>query len=356
MRERLVATAYLLGWRLARVLPAGLVRPLCVVAAELVWRRQGAGVRRLQRNLARVLPSTATNAELETVTRAAVLSYLRYWAEVFRLPVLPRQHVVSGMQFLDEHRLRDAFASGRGVVAALPHMGNWDCAGAWALFTGMPFTTVVERLRPETLFERFVAFRHSIGMDVVPLTGGADNTFGGLVRRLRAGGFVCLMADRDLTATGVEVDFFGEPARFPAGPAALALSTGAILLPVTLWYPPGRWSAGWRGRMHPPVEPPATGTRREKIAAMTQAVADAFAEEIAAHPSDWHMLQRIWLADLDAARDSSSSAGSGDPENGASGRAEPLAATGAPHGPLAVRDEPVPATGARHSPQPLRYE
>jgi len=89
---------------------------------------------------------------------------------------------------------------------------------------------------------------------------------------------------------------------------------------------------------------------------MTQAVADAFAEEIAAHPSDWHMLQRIWLADLDAARDSSSSAGAGEPENGASGRAEPLAATGAPHGPLAVRDEPVPATGARHSPQPLRYE
>lgn len=301
MKDQLAATAYVLGWRLTRLLPEPLVRRLCAVGAELVWRRRGAGVRRLEGNLRRVLGPAASEAEVAAATRAGVESYLRYWSEVFRLPALGREFVVARMVMEDEHLLRDACTSGGGVVAALPHMGNWDAAGAWAVYTGMPFTTVVERLRPESLFDRFVEFRRSIGMDVVPLTGGSGNTFAELLRRLRAGAFLCLLADRDLTTAGVEVEFFGAPARFPAGPAALALSTGAVLLPVSLWYPGAGEAPGWRGRVHPAVQPPAHGSRKEKVAAMTQAVADVFAAEIAAHPTDWHMLQRVWTDDLEPA-------------------------------------------------------
>jgi KDO2-lipid IV(A) lauroyltransferase len=199
----------------------------------------------------------------------------------------------------DEWRLRDAVKAGNGMILALPHMGNWDHAGAWLVGSGVPFTTVAERLEPASLFDRFVEFRESLGMEVIPLTGGERPPYEVLAERLRAGGTLCLLSDRDLTATGVEVDFFGLPARMPAGPAALAHDTGAALLPVTLWYP-DRYR--WGGRIHPQVPVPKTGSRAEKIHAMTQQVADAFAESIAAHPQDWHMLQRVWVADLDPAR------------------------------------------------------
>jgi lauroyl/myristoyl acyltransferase len=161
----------------------------------------------------------------------------------------------------------------------------------------MPFTTVAERLRPESLFDRFVAFRESLGMEVLPLTGGDSGPYRTLRARLEAGGMLCLLADRDLTSSGTPVQFFGETARMPAGPAALALDTDSVLLPVTLWYPEDG-SAGWRGRIHEPVVPPTTGSRPERIAAMTQSVADVFGKGITEHPADWHMVQRLWDADL----------------------------------------------------------
>jgi KDO2-lipid IV(A) lauroyltransferase len=194
----------------------------------------------------------------------------------------------------DEHLLRDPLARGQGVITALSHSGNWDHAGAWIAGTGQPFTTVAERLRPERLYERFVAYRESLGMEVLPLTGGAD-TFAALARTLKAGGLICLLADRDLSRTGVDVSFFGEPARMPGGPAALALMTGAVLLPTHVTYD----GPDLRIQFGPVIEAPAAGTRAEKIALMTQQMADAFERCIAAHPEDWHMLARLWLSDLD---------------------------------------------------------
>ncbi|MFB6557250.1 phosphatidylinositol mannoside acyltransferase, partial [Streptomyces sp. NPDC056405] len=194
----------------------------------------------------------------------------------------------------DVHHLEDGLKSDRGVILALPHMGNYDLAGVWVTTKlNTPFTTVAERLKPESLYDRFVAYREGLGMEVLPHTGGA--AFGTLARRLRAGGLVCLVADRDLSSSGIPVTFFGEETKMPAGPAMLALQTGAMLLPVTLWYDD---TPVMRGRVHPEIEVPEDGTRTEKAARMTQALADAFAGGIADHPEDWHMLQRLWLADL----------------------------------------------------------
>jgi KDO2-lipid IV(A) lauroyltransferase len=176
---------------------------------------------------------------------------------------------------------------------ALPHMGNWDVAAIWLVAQGAPFTTVAERLEPESLFDRFVAYRESLGMEVLALTGGQRAPADVLAERLRAGRGVCLVADRDLSRSGIEVQFFGEPTRMPGGPAWLAATTGAALLPVGLWFT----EDGWGQRIHPPVELPP-GTVREKVVAGTQLVADAFEHDIAEHPADWHMLQRLWLADL----------------------------------------------------------
>ena len=184
-------------------------------------------------------------------------------------------------------------AAGRGAIIVLPHMGNWDVSGLWFVERGFPFTTVAERLEPASLYDRFVAYRESLGMEVLALTGGERSPMEVLADRLRAGRAVCLVADRDLSRNGIEVQFFGEPTRMPGGPAMLAALTGAPVLPVGLWFT----DDGWGHRVNPPIEAP-TGRLREKVAAGTQAVADVFAREIAAHPADWHMLQPLWLADL----------------------------------------------------------
>ncbi|MEU9759312.1 phosphatidylinositol mannoside acyltransferase [Streptomyces sp. NPDC047987] len=294
LRDRMTDGLYGLGWAVVKKLPEPVARGLFRTLADQVWKRRGKAVLRLEDNLARVVPG-ASPARLAELSRAGMRSYMRYWMESFRLPTWSPARIKASIEVADAHRLTEGLDAGRGVVLALPHLANWDLAGAWVT-TGLevPFTTVAERLKPETLYDRFVAYREGLGMEVLPHSGGA--AFGTLARRLRAGGLVCLVADRDLSSSGVEVSFFGETARMPAGPALLAQQTGALLLPVTLGYDD---TPVMKVRVHPPVLVPESGSRTEKTSSMTQALADAFAVGIAEHPEDWHMLQRLWLADLE---------------------------------------------------------
>ncbi|MCZ7461426.1 phosphatidylinositol mannoside acyltransferase [Streptomyces sp. WMMC940] len=294
MQDRLTDALYGLGWGTVKKLPEPVAAALGGSIADTAWKRRGKGVLRLEANLARVVPDAGPE-RLAELSRAGMRSYMRYWMESFRLPAWDEERVRRSVAIEGIQRLHDGMAEGRGVVLALPHLANWDLAGVWATRAlGIPFTTVAERLKPETLYDRFVAYRESLGMEVLPHTGGS--AFGTLARRLRAGGLVCLVADRDLSASGIEVKFFGETARMPAGPALLAQQTGALLLPVTLWYD---GTSVMKGRVHPSVDVPETGTRAERTSVMTQALADAFATGIADHPEDWHMLQRLWLSDLE---------------------------------------------------------
>ena len=277
---RLTSLSYSAGWALVRALPEPVAQRAFRAGADLAARRGGKGVERLTANLARVAPG-------QDLTRAALRSYARYWCEVFRLENTPLDRIVGRTEAVHEERLREALALPGGVILALPHTGNWDAAGAWCGATGAPFTTVAERLEPESLFERFVSFRERLGMEVLPLTGGPRPPYEVLTERLQAGGMLCLLGDRDLTPRGVDVTFFGAATRMPAGPASLALATGATLLPVTLSFT----ERGWRIRFHEAVP-------HSDVPTMTQAVADAFADGIAQAPQDWHMLQRLWLDDL----------------------------------------------------------
>ena len=280
---RLADLGFAAGWSLVRRLPEPVVTRVFRAIADQVVRRNGKGVRRLRDNLGAVCPG----ADLEALTKQGMRSYLRYWLEAFRLPDWDDDRIVGRVRTVNEKILRDCFAEGRGVVCALPHTANYDHAGAWAGRTGMPVTTVAERLEPESVFTRFVAYRNKLGMTVLPLTGGTEDPFDVLATRLRQGGFVCLVADRDLSDRGVPVDFFGRTAKMPAGPAALSLRTGAPLVPATLHYDGPHLVITFH-----PVVPPDGGIR-----AMTQVCADAFATGIAAHPGDWHMLQRVFVAD-----------------------------------------------------------
>ncbi|MET7364911.1 phosphatidylinositol mannoside acyltransferase [Streptomyces sp. NPDC005566] len=294
LKGRLTDGLYGLGWGAVKKLPEPAARALFRSIADQVWKRRGKSVLRLESNLARVVPD-ADPARLAELSKAGMRSYMRYWMESFRLPTWSAQRIRNSINVRDAHRLTEGMDAGNGVILALPHLGNWDLAGAWVTTDlKVPFTTVAERLKPETLYDRFVAYRQGLGMEVLPHNGGA--AFGTLARRLRSGGLICLVADRDLSASGVEVNFFGDTARMPAGPALLAQQTGALLLPVTLWYD---GTSVMQAQIHPPVGAPATGTRAENTSSMTQALADAFATGIAEHPEDWHMLQRLWISDLD---------------------------------------------------------
>ncbi len=294
---------------LARALPERVAYGAFRAAGDAMWRRRGASVRRLEANLARALgPGPVDETRLRGVSRAAVRSYLRYWCDVVRLPDWSADDIVARVRLVDEPRLRAPIEQGRGAVAALPHMGNWDHAGAWACLALSPLMTVAERLRPEELYEKFLAFRRGLGMTVLPLTGGDGDTLSTLGAHLRAGGLVALPADRDLSRRGVPVTMFGETTRMPAGPALLALRTGSPLIPATLWYEGREPDHRLVIRFHEEITPPQLagdtgdgtggGTIGDAVGIMTQRLADAFAEGIAAHPADWHMMQRYFVADL----------------------------------------------------------
>jgi phosphatidylinositol dimannoside acyltransferase len=290
--ERLLDHAFGVGWALARHAPETTTRRLLDLAADRVTRRRGAGVEQLSRNLARAAPGLDT-AELDALLRKAMRSYLRYWHEAFSLPSWTDRRVVDVVVTTNEAPLRAVFDEGAGAIVALPHMANWDLAGAWACLTGMPVTTVAERLRPDSLYDRFVRYRELLGMDVVPLTG-AGNPIDALRTALARGRLVCLLADRDLAGSGVEVSLLGEPAGLPGGPAALARMTGAPLVAAGLSFRGPLLRIDFS-------DPITVVTGKDGVRVMTQQVADWFSAAICRDPADWHMLQRVFVADREAA-------------------------------------------------------
>jgi phosphatidylinositol dimannoside acyltransferase len=298
LTDRAASAAYKAGWLAVRLIPEAVARWVFSRIADYLWRRRGKSVRQLEANLRRVVPG-ATDAELRQLSRAGMRSYLRYWVEAFRLPTMPLERITSEMSVGGEEQTALAtIKAGRGVIFALPHTGNVDLAAAWIMTRGFGRISVIaERLKPEAVFQQFMVYRQSLGMEVVPHTGG-PSPFGVMAQRLRQGHLVCIVSDRDLSAGGVEVELFGEKARIGAGPAALAVRTGAALMPVVLWFVPD----GWRGYIHPEIPVPADGTQQQKVAAMSQQLAAVWQGDIAEHPEDWHMLQKVFVPDLDATR------------------------------------------------------
>jgi len=291
-RERLTDVGYATGWRLVRSMPEPLARNAFDAGARY-FARDG-GPHQLRKNLARVIGTSPAGVP-DSLMRASVASYARYWREAFRLPSMDLRALAARLDavFVGAEHFAAAHAAGRGAVMALPHSGNWDMAGVWLAQNYGTFATVAERLKPESLYDRFIEFRESLGFEVLPLTGGDRPPSEVLCERLRANTFVALMADRDLTRSGVPVEFFGEPTRMPAGPAKLAIETGAPLYPAHVYYDGADCVVQ--------IED-ALDTSSGDVRAITQALADRFAVNIAAHPQDWHMLQPLWLADLSEKR------------------------------------------------------
>ena len=290
--ESLTDWGYAAGWGLVRGMPDPLARGIAVAGARYAAR--DGGPEQLRKNLARVIGATPADVP-EWLMRASLASYARYWREAFRLPTMDHVALARRLDavFVGAEKFDAALQGGRGAVMALPHSGNWDMAGVWLAQHYGTFTTVAERLKPESLYRRFIEYRESLGFEVLPLTGGIRPPMEVLAERLRENRFVCLMADRDLTRAGVQVNLFGEPTRLPAGPAKLAIETGSPLHPAHIHY---------EGEDCVVRIDDALDTTSGDVGAVTQALADRFAVNIAAHPQDWHMLQPLWLADLSTER------------------------------------------------------
>ncbi|MDK4330480.1 phosphatidylinositol mannoside acyltransferase [Corynebacterium accolens] len=289
-KEDVAAAGYLAGWKVVRRLPQPVARTIFRWVADFA-SDNGRGMDGLRRNLTRVVGAENVTREL---VRDSMRSYMRYWMEAFRLPAIhsdPQLHerLMGGLEGLEHF---DASAqSGRGVILALPHSGNWDMAGVFLVGHYGQFTTVAERLRPEVLFDAFVDYREELGFEVLPLTGGPATPFARLKEALEEGGVVCLLAERDITRSGVTVDFMGEEANMAAGPAQLAIETGAALHVVHSWFE----GDGWGLSVSPEVEV-------TDVQETTQRMADGFAANIRRHPADWHMLQPQWNEDVERRR------------------------------------------------------
>jgi KDO2-lipid IV(A) lauroyltransferase len=286
MKDSLVAWVYILSWKLLRTLPEKTAYSLFDRGAKWLVKRDGKSVQRLRKNLSRV-SADLTDSQINKLLEEAMSSYMRYWCDTFRFPNWDKERINSTVTVTREELLLDGIKSGRGVIVALPHAGNWDHAGAYFCLKGIHLVTVAERLKPERLFNEFLRYRQAMGMEVLALDSRSIVT---LAQRLREGHLIALVADRDLSKSGIDVEFFGKPARMPAGPAVLALKTGAVFLTAFVHYT--------RNGIHITFDElsiPESGTQEEKVAALVQKSANNFERGISQHPQDWHMLQRIWI-------------------------------------------------------------
>jgi KDO2-lipid IV(A) lauroyltransferase len=304
-RNRGTVWGYRAGWSAVRRMPEGAAYRVFDTVADVSARRGGKGLARMRANYAKVRPEL-DDAALDALVREGMRSYTRYFCEAFRLPDCTMADLNRMCRAVNDASVRAALAAGRSAVIFLPHMGNWDIAGAWSTGHLAPVTTVAERLEPEEVFREFFEFRESLGMTILPLTGG-PNPFTGLREAVERGDFVALVSDRDLTSNGVEVEFFGHRARMAKGPALLALLTGAPLYAATIHFAPAAPGRGAAGRetvvtFSDEIPVPTDGDNATKAQAMTQACASFIEGPIREHTADWHMMQRVFVEDLDPAR------------------------------------------------------
>jgi KDO2-lipid IV(A) lauroyltransferase len=286
--QRAFVLAYQVLGRVARAVPEKTGRALATRLGRISYRLSPRARRVVTANQAQVLGRPVDDPLVAASTREAFELYARYFVDSFHLPQLSDEEIVARVDCDTEYRLHDAAAAGKGGICALPHLGNWDAAGRWMKAIGLPALAVAEELKPRRLYDLFVQLRNSIGMDVVGLSD--PNVGRKLAMALSENRMVALVADRDFTGRGVEVEMFGKKRTIPAGPALLSLSTGAPLIVTPTYTTPD----GWRIEIRQPLTIEPTGDRRADVRSLTLLMARTFEEAIAAAPSDWHMFQPGW--------------------------------------------------------------
>ncbi len=289
---RLMYRTYTTLGRALATLPEPVALGAAAIAGDVMYQVRHEHRANVKRNLQRVVGADTSSDSLDRWARQAFRAYARYWVEGARLPSVSGQEVQQRVVVEDgfEHVVQGMDA-GNGVIIALPHVGSWEYGGAFLATVGFPMTAVAERIEPPELFDYFVKQRAAMGLTIVPL----DDASGGVVlRTLRDGGLVGLLCDRDLLHNGVEVEFFGEKTTMPAGPATLAMRTGATLVTAAVYSGPGRAHSAVVG---PPIDTARSGRFRADVSRITQEIADRFEVLIRRAPEQWHVFQPLWSVD-----------------------------------------------------------
>jgi phosphatidylinositol dimannoside acyltransferase len=287
-RETLAYLVYRAVSWLAYTLPEARGRRLFSRAGRIAYRALPRVRATVAANQARVVGREDDDPLVQAATLEAFESYARFWFDAFHAAHWSDEEVLRRFDADGGREIDEALEAGNGAIIALPHMGNWDVAGRWLAARDQGAVVVAERLKPDRLFDLFVAHRERLGMEVVGLdAGGVGRQLSAALKRNRV---VCLVADRDLGGGGVPVEMFGAPRRLPAGPALLSITTGAPLLTASIREDAG----GFRLVILPPPVVEMTGDRRRDVVTLTRALAQVFERSIAASPTDWHMFQPGW--------------------------------------------------------------
>jgi len=295
-RETLGYWGYRSAEWLAMSLPERTGRRVFETLGRVAHRRLHGVRATVAANQARVLGAEPSDARLDHATREAFELYARFWFDAFRIRTMPEKEFNERIVVIGVENIDRALEAGKGCVCALPHMGNWDAAGHWFGANGYRIAAVAEELRPPRLYELFLRHREELGMRIVGLT--KEGHVGQQLKQLLSENWmVALVADRDLTGRGTEVEMFGATRRVPAGPALLSLSSGAPLVVCPVYTR----DDGWEVRIEEPLEIERTGVIREDVAALSRLMAERFERAIAAKPTDWHMFQPAWDGSASAA-------------------------------------------------------
>lgn len=292
MKARFIDFGYWLGWNALWIMPSRLAYFLFNKAAELAWRKESKAIKQLELNLSRVLECDVLDPRIRPLSLKTMQSYMRYYCETFMLPRWSDEQLLNLVRTENAEVVREALNSG-GAVLTLPHLGNWDWAGAWAAREFGSLCTVAERLRPEGVFQKFLKARQSRGITLMPLSGDGG-TFEFLREHLNQGRVVALLGDRDVAKSGMGNQFFGHRASLPIGAALLALDTGRPLFTCAPWYDGENLVITFDSEVIFDRSPVQGSERLRRAQEVTKQVASNFERHIKAHPENWHQLQPVW--------------------------------------------------------------
>ena len=290
--DRVAAFQYASMERIATAWPPRIARWLFGLYGVVGYRYLTSMRATVVANLGQVLGRPPESELVQAAAREAFDLYARYWYDSFRARVMPQEEVNARFLCHNLGAIDRALEQGRGCLIGLPHLGNWDVAGRFLTGNGYKMCAVAERLANNRVFDQFLRHREAMGMKIIALeTGESAARVGPQLLELLADNWVItLVADRDLTGRGVDVEMFGRTRKLPAGPALLSLSSGAPLLTAKVYTT----APGWDCFISDPLEIERTGEMRVDVGALTRVLAAEFERAIAAKPTDWHMFQPAW--------------------------------------------------------------
>lgn len=290
MNDTTEYVAYRLASGAVGLLPETAARRLGRTLGNLAFDRDPVRRNMAIRHMTRALGS---EKDVENAAREAFRAYGRYWTEVLRTRPRRVPAILASIRVEGLERVRAVQARGSGMIFALPHVGNWEVAGAVAHDLGLELVAVAEALANARIARWFARVRKAFGIDVL-FADGRPGLMDELARALNRKAAVALVTDRKVGQGGVPVRFFGETTQLPAGAALLAIRLDVPVFPVAAFFADGR---GHHLVIDPEIPMPREGSPSNRVLEGTQRVAAALEALIRRDPTQWHILQPNWPSD-----------------------------------------------------------